>query len=109
MRESSAPDRRSMRPTQLGVERAQVLVERVDEDPVGEVLLELGGASGEDEPLPLLAAERQLGQQPGLADARLPGDLEHGVPARLDAVEGALDERQLRRPPHDPLRLVRHP
>ena len=93
----------------LGVERAQVLVEGVHEDPVREIALELGGASREDEPLALLASRRQLGQEPRLADARLAGDLEHGGAARLDVVERALDERHLLRPPYQPVGLFGHP
>jgi hypothetical protein len=55
----------------IGGQTAHVLVERVDEQPVRQVILELRRAALEDEHATDVGKLAQLGEQAGLADARL--------------------------------------
>ena len=76
------------------VEGPQVGVEGVDERPEGQGALELGGASGEDQPAVVAGRVGRLGQQARLADARLTGHhheprrtssgLRHGAPQHIE-------------------------
>ena len=54
--------------------RADIGVEGVDPDAVGEIALELGGGAREDEAPLRLGPLAQLAQEPGLADPRVAGD-----------------------------------
>ena len=89
----------------------EVLVERVDEDPVRQVALELRGATEEHEPAAVLGAPPELGEQRGLADPRVARDLKGERAADAGRVERALDDRELVGPPdqrtatHRPLSL----
>ena len=72
------------------LERPQVIVERVDDQPEGKILLKLGRPPDEDEVPSPLGAPCQLGQQARLADPRLADHLHH---ARLTG--GEAGERQV--------------
>ena len=64
------------RPQERGLQRAQVVVERVDDQPERDVALELGGAALEHQVAPVLALAAKLREQPGFADARLADELQ---------------------------------
>ncbi len=82
----------------VAVEGEQVLVERVDEDPVGQIALQLRGASEQDETAALLGTAPDLGQEPRLAEAGIARDLDHGGLPRQCLGERVLEQRELLRP-----------
>ena len=88
---------------QARVEPVDVLVERVHEDPEGQVTLELAPAAREGQQAPGVRAEGELGQEPRLADARLAGDRDDRRPPGLDIREEPLQARNLRGAAHEPL------
>jgi hypothetical protein len=64
----------------------------VDERLVGKLGAdEIDGAPEEDLEPRVAGAARELGREPGLADARVPGDQDGGAGARPRGVEGALE------------------
>jgi hypothetical protein len=77
------------------VERGEIVVAGVQKDPERELALELGAAAVEDEPAASIGLNRELVQQPGLADAGLAADREHPDRARLDLFQRALEGLQL--------------
>jgi hypothetical protein len=90
------------------VEAADVVVERVDEDPEGQVVLELRRAARQDEPSARIRQRRQLAQQSRLADPRIADDLEHaGLPAPQIG-ERAVHGVELGGAPDDLLKPLRH-
>src|SRR5215207_3960600 len=60
------------------LEAADVLVERVDEDPERQLVLQLRCAARQHEHAAALGARAELAQEPRLAEPRLPYDLERG-------------------------------
>ena len=80
--------------------RGDVGVQRLDPHAVGQVALELGGGAGEDEMAALFRPAAQLGEQPGLADARLALDREAGGRAGLEGLERGVELLELGPPPH---------
>jgi hypothetical protein len=80
------------------IDPLDVLVERVDEDPERQILLELAACAGQDEVVATVRAFRQLGQQPGLADPRRADHLDGPRATLLERIERLVEERQLRGP-----------
>jgi hypothetical protein len=80
---------------ELRVDAGEVLVERVDEHPEREVLLELGRAAAEDGAAAVVRPRGQLRQQPGLADPGLALDHQRRSPAVTQLLERAIDRPQL--------------
>ena len=100
----SSPRRR------VSVERAQVLVERVDERAVGQLALELGGPPAEHEHPARAGVLLERAQQPRLADPGLAGERDDRGRARLEFVERAPEDGQFPFAPdhrRDPLRRDR--
>ena len=56
----------------MGIERAEVLVERIDEDTEGKIALELGGAPGENNVAAGFCKRPELCEQAALADSGPP-------------------------------------
>jgi hypothetical protein len=78
-----------------GLEPLDVLVERIDEDPEGQLALELRGACREHEPALVVGTARQLAEQPRLADARLAHQLDGTRSRPLQRREGLVNRPQL--------------
>jgi hypothetical protein len=64
---------------ELGRKRRQVGVEGVREHAEGHIVLEVGGPAGCHGVPALVGHSRNFGQEPGLAYARLPDDLQHAA------------------------------
>ena len=79
-----------------GLEPLDVLVERVHEDPEGQVALELRRPSRQHELAGRVGARRELGEEARLADPGLPHELDDGRRAALQAVQGAVEDAELR-------------
>ena len=85
-----------VRPPQAAhVLAGDVLIERVDEQGVGEVALELAGPAAQDNMPPLQRSGVELGQQSRLADSRLATEAERTRVALFGLVEGALHQTKL--------------
>ena len=85
-----------LQPAQAGrVERAQVLVERVDERAVRQFALELGRAAGQHQRLRGGRVLAQGAQQPRLADPRLADDRDDPRHTRLQLVQRLSQPGQL--------------
>src|SRR4051812_5461734 len=95
----------------LGFERGEaawieprgVLVECIHEQPEGKVELELRRAPGEHDVAARVAAGGELGEQAGLADARLPEQDERDRLTALEPGHGAVQRSQLRGAPNEVL------
>ena len=72
------------------LERPDVVVQRVDEQPERNLTLELGCAAAEHEVAAGIRARRELGQHAALADPGLADDLERAGPPAAELVEGPL-------------------
>ena len=72
------------------LESVQVPVEGIDEDPEWQVGLQLGSAPGEHDLRARVGALAELCQQPRLADAGLPDQLERPRPAALELGKGMI-------------------
>ena len=104
---SPAAVHRRQQARELGVEvraepqlvRADVGVERVDPDAVGEVALELGGGAREDEVALRLGPLAQLAQEPRLADPRVAGDGQARQAILLEGAERLPELLELGLPP----------
>jgi hypothetical protein len=99
---------RHVRADPARLEPRHVVVERVDEDRERQVLLELGGAPGQHEPAAGVGAGRQLGEQPGLADAGVAGEQQRGRPVARDPGQRGVDRVQLGRAPDEVTGDLRH-
>src|SRR5262245_5659147 len=77
------------------LEALDVLIQSIDEDREGQVLLQLRRRSGENQVPALLSAGGELAYQPRLADARLTDQLERtrGTPSQV--IEDPLKQPQL--------------
>jgi branched-chain amino acid transport system ATP-binding protein len=79
----------------LRIEPTDVLVERVHENPEGQVALELGGGAAQNEGAALVGAHAELGQQAGLADSRLAHELHGRRTPALEIREKAVERAEL--------------
>jgi hypothetical protein len=77
------------------IEPADVLVEGVDEDAKGEILLELGGRPGQNQVAARIGASDQLGQEPSLADSRLSCDLDGRRPPSPQLAQSLVERVEL--------------
>ena len=89
-------------------EPGDVLLQRVDERPEGQVALELRRAAGEHELSAGLGAPSELRQQAGLADPRLARELDRARPPPLDLVKRGVERAELRGAPDEVLGEVGH-
>ena len=92
----------------LYLEALEVLVQRVHEDGEGQVAFELRRRSREDELPAQLGARAELSEQPGLADPRLPNQLDRGRAASSELVEGVLKRTEILGAPHEQVRKHGH-
>ena len=81
------------------VVRADVGVEGVDPDAVGEIALELGGGAGEDEAPLRLGPLAQLAQEAGLADPGVAGEGQAREAILVEGAEGHPELIELGLPP----------
>ena len=88
------------------LEAPQVLVERIDEDPEGEVALELRRGAGEHGVPALVGAARELGEQARLADAWLADQLDQRRPAFVELRQCLVDPAELVGAPYQAFRLL---
>ena len=84
------------------VERAEVVVEGVDEGCKRNPALELRGAAAEHEQFTRVGTIAELLEQRGLADARLPRHGEHRPRIGRERVKRAVDRGQLGGPTEEP-------
>src|SRR5215218_4197418 len=77
------------------VERAEIVVKRLEHRAEGHVALQLHGPAAKHEPATLVCPLRELRQQAGLADSWIARDLEPAAAAGRDALERALEQPQL--------------
>jgi hypothetical protein len=82
-------------------EASHVLVERIDEDRERQVALELGGRAREDEVVSGIGANRQLGQEARLADARLADEQDRGRATLIELGQDSIQRAQLLRAPDE--------
>ena len=77
------------------IEPPQILVERIHEDRERQVSLELRRGADEDEPPARVGATGELGEQTGLADPRLPYELDRGGASLIDLGEDLIQRTAL--------------
>ena len=77
------------------IEPPQILVERIHEDRERQVSLELRRGADEDEPPARVGATGELGEQTGLADPRLPYELDRGGASLIDLGEDLTEGTEL--------------
>jgi hypothetical protein len=103
-----APDVVVERPEHPRLDPRDERVERIDEDPVGQIALELRRAPVEHRVPALVRPSAELGQQAGLADPRLARELDRGRTPPPELAERLVQRPQLGDTPDKPLALVRH-
>jgi hypothetical protein len=86
----------------------QIFVERVDEQPERQVLLELRGACGQHQHAARVGTRTQLGQQPALADAGLAGQQHDRRPSRGEPAQHLAERVQLGDPADRAATMIRH-
>src|SRR3954452_6705128 len=91
------------------IEPCGVLVECIDKKPEGQVELELRRAPGQHDAGARVAARGQLGEQAGLADARLPDQHERNRFTALEPDHGAIQRTQLSGAPNEVLKDLGQP
>jgi hypothetical protein len=91
-----------------GIDRRQVVVQRVDVHPEGLPVLELGGPPADPEVMGPLGLRAQFGGEAVLADARLPGDLDNPRGARLQVDQCPLQDVEFGAPPDKVARALGH-
>ena len=83
------------RPDEPWLQACDVLVERVDEDPVRQIALQLSRAPLQHDHLASLGLRCQLGEKPGLSDAGLTDDRDRGGAPVLEDPEGPVERGEL--------------
>ena len=78
-----------------GIETLDVVVQRVDEDPVGEVLLELGAGSAQNDVTARGGTGAQLREQPALPDPRGTNQLDRPRRTALERRQRSVKRVQL--------------
>jgi hypothetical protein len=76
----------------VGIDGAEVVVERLEYRGEGDVALELRRPAAQHEPAATVCPQGELRQQARLADSWLPGDLEPAGLAGLDPIERRLEQ-----------------
>jgi mannose-6-phosphate isomerase-like protein (cupin superfamily) len=87
-------------------DRRDVIVERIDDEPVRDLPLVLGRATGENQASGLLARGDRLAEQRGLADSRLPEHHHGPARARAHVHDDSPERLQLGFPTHEAHRPV---
>ena len=83
------------------IEPPQVLVERIHENRERQIPLELRCRAGEHEPSQRIRAGRELCEQTGFPDSRLPHELDRGPTTLIDLGEGPIEDAKLLGAPHE--------